>query len=140
MSSTTEGYQQAGTSVRSTAETSLEERDDRACMSSTTEGYQQAGTSVRSTAETSLEERDDRACLSAFPSRLRSSASGGSLSDGRSSSVSSLKCRLEDPDVILQQRLRDVTKFAFIDLIASILRFDFWDFDDADSVYVVFII
>ncbi|VDM33921.1 unnamed protein product [Toxocara canis] len=41
---------------------------------------------------------------------------------------------MENPSVVLKERLKDVTKFAFADLIASVLRFDFWDLDDAESV------
>lgn len=45
---------------------------------------------------------------------------------------------LSDPSWNLKDILLDVTKFSIADLIASILRLDFWDPKNTDSMFVHF--
>uniref|UniRef100_A0A0N5AQH0 Transmembrane and coiled-coil domain-containing protein 4 n=1 Tax=Syphacia muris TaxID=451379 RepID=A0A0N5AQH0_9BILA len=50
-----------------------------------------------------------------------------------SSSRSTLVCNVEAADVVLKGRLNDVTKFAFADLLTTVLRLDFMETSNADN-------
>lgn len=67
-------------------------------------------------------------CLSLITSVILVGSVSSSLSN-QSTPVS----QVEAPLVILRQRIKDVTKFSFADLVASILRFDFLDADKATN-------
>lgn len=68
---------------------------------------------------------DETSSLAAFPTRNVSLDSVRSAASSLSNKPTPVYC-IEPPLVILRDRIRDVTKFAFADLVASVLRFDFF--------------
>lgn len=69
---------------------------------------------------------EEDSSVSAFP-RKTSSTSGSSCSGDSRSCSGSPRHVIEDPSTVLKNRIKDVTKFALADLLASILRIDFRD-------------